>query len=120
MNAAHEARCFYCATPLPSAVPAPAGARLLLPWGEALLVAGWCLIIGRGEPPLADRLIGYPNVSRRHAVLTCDDGVTVVDEHSTNGTTVNGRRIEPGRTIRLRDGDELGFGADLRAQVRFP
>jgi FHA domain/Protein of unknown function (DUF3662) len=62
--------------------------------------------IGRsddGEIVLLD-----PSVSRAHAVVEVRAGEAIVrDLGSTNGTYLNGRRIETGI---LRDGDELRFG----------
>jgi pSer/pThr/pTyr-binding forkhead associated (FHA) protein len=50
-------------------------------------------------------------VSRLHAVLTCAGStVTVTDLGSTNGTLVNGTRLEPNTPLVLRDGDELRLG----------
>jgi pSer/pThr/pTyr-binding forkhead associated (FHA) protein len=49
--------------------------------------------------------IASPRVSRRHCRLTPDhDGVLVRDLGSTNGTLINGRRVEEGV---LHPGDEL-------------
>ena len=46
-------------------------------------------------------------ISRLHARLTLlDDGIQLEDLGSTNGTTVNGRRVT---RERLRAGDEIGF-----------
>ncbi len=50
-----------------------------------------------------------PEVSRRHARITRDlEGYTLEDLSSTNGTYVNGKRLN-GR-IRLHNGDELALG----------
>ena len=58
-------------------------------------------------------------VSREHAVITYeDDTLYIEDLDSTNGTRINGFQLMPGRSYRLRDGDELEFGR-LRAVVRF-
>jgi hypothetical protein len=62
--------------------------------------------IGRSEE--GEIVLVDPSVSRSHAVVELDSrGAIVRDLHSTNGTYVNGRRIE---AERLRDGDELRFG----------
>ena len=61
-----------------------------------------------GRAPAADFFLDASLVSRLHCRLTA--GATeleVLDLDSTNGTYVNGRRIE--RAI-LRDGDRLGVG----------
>jgi pSer/pThr/pTyr-binding forkhead associated (FHA) protein len=51
--------------------------------------------------------IASPRVSRRHCCLALDrDGVLVHDLGSTNGTRINGQRIEEGV---LRPGDELSI-----------
>jgi hypothetical protein len=65
------------------------------------------LVIGRGAD--ADLRLSDTGVSRRHAELHVDpDDVTLVDLGSTNGTSVNGRRVD---RARLRDGDRISLGA---------
>ncbi|MBV8371972.1 MAG: DUF3662 domain-containing protein, partial [Candidatus Eremiobacteraeota bacterium] len=62
--------------------------------------------IGRADE--SDVLLADPSVSRAHAIVeTTGPEPTVRDLGSTNGTFVNGERVEA-RT--LRDGDELRFG----------
>ena len=52
------------------------------------------------------------SVSRRHAEITYDHGVTsVLDVGSVNGSTVNGERLAHQVGRPLSDGDEVGFGA---------
>ena len=66
-------------------------------------------VVGRGadvELRLTDE-----SVSRRHTLLTvADDGVTVLDLGSHNGTWVNGQRIG---SARLLEDDELRLGDSL-------
>lgn len=58
-------------------------------------------------------------VSRRHAQITYEDGALYIEDlESTNGTRINGFELTPGRTYRLRDGDELEFGR-IRVVIRF-
>jgi pSer/pThr/pTyr-binding forkhead associated (FHA) protein len=54
-----------------------------------------------------------PGISRQHAVLIArpDDTWAVVDSGSANGTLLNGRKIEVGDEIPLRDGDRINLGA---------
>lgn len=64
------------------------------------------LVIGRGGE--ADLNLTDPGISRRHAEVRYDGGqATVVDLSSTNGTSVNGRRITESP---LADGDRIGVG----------
>ncbi|HEY5220009.1 MAG TPA: adenylate/guanylate cyclase domain-containing protein [Gemmatimonadaceae bacterium] len=61
-----------------------------------------------GRAPTCDIPIIDPTISRRHAEVVCDDGgVTVKDLGSSNGTFINGARIEQGA---LRLGDSVTFG----------
>jgi hypothetical protein len=57
-------------------------------------------------------------VSRRHALLYPDRTyLSLVDQHSTNGTWVNGKRLSPGREHILHDGDRVELG-DFKFAVR--
>jgi hypothetical protein len=67
------------------------------------------LVIGRGAD--ADLRLMDTGVSRRHAEIEVDqDGVTIVDLGSTNGTSVNGQRVS---RAQLADGDRIGLGASV-------
>jgi ABC transport system ATP-binding/permease protein len=66
------------------------------------------LIVARD--PDAEILIDHPEVSRRHAVLIReDDGYTLEDLGSANGTFINDRRLEPGERVLLQRGDRIRF-----------
>jgi hypothetical protein len=50
-------------------------------------------------------------VSRRHARITKGSrGYFVTDLGSSNGTTINGQSLDPGRAYRLRNGDRIKVG----------
>ena len=50
-----------------------------------------------------------PNVSKRHATVTLENGtVTIVDQKSTNGTYINGRRISGPRVLSPEDRVYIG------------
>ena len=50
-------------------------------------------------------------VSRYHATLKIDrKGHAFIQDHSKNGTTVNGSRIAPGQTVRIKRGDSIVCG----------
>ncbi len=74
----------------------------------ALSMRGQTMVIGRD--PACDKVIDLPMVSGRHAVLARrNDQVLIKDLGSSNGTFVNGQRIE-GETP-VRDGDLIGLGS---------
>ena len=82
------------------------------------------LIIGRGdeerEPDIdLTELDGVEQgISRWHAEFTyVDTKLFVEDLNSTNGTRVNGFRLDVGRKYRLRNGDELELG-HLRLSIQ--
>ncbi len=55
-------------------------------------------------------------VSRRHCLLRRQgDHLTVTDLGSTNGTFLNGERLEPGREYVVANGDHLSLGTLLIA-----
>ncbi|HEX6584552.1 MAG TPA: FHA domain-containing protein [Thermoleophilaceae bacterium] len=59
-----------------------------------------------------DITLSDPDVSRRHAAIQIvRDEVSIEDLGSTNGTFVNGQRIEERR--RLSDGDEIQIGSTV-------
>jgi class 3 adenylate cyclase len=55
-------------------------------------------------------LIDDPQVSRDHAEVHLVSGAPMLIDHSTNGTRVNGRRIERNEQVALVDGDTLTIG----------
>lgn len=71
------------------------------------LLPGSMRTVGRATG--ADFIVDAPLVSRVHCRLTVapDGSLEVRDLESTNGTFVNGHRIE---TARLQSGDRLGVG----------
>ncbi|WNO11210.1 FHA domain-containing protein [Teredinibacter sp. KSP-S5-2] len=72
-------------------------------------------ILGRSKE--CDISLGVAHLSRKHASLSVtDQGLSVSDLGSSNGTYVNGQKIE--RAV-LRNGDELGFDT-LKFRVEGP
>jgi pSer/pThr/pTyr-binding forkhead associated (FHA) protein len=98
--------------------------RLAFPTGNVEVPAGTSLLLGRdpGESLVAAAFAAFENVSRRHATVTMDDAghASIRDEHSTNGTFVNGDRVLPGTAVRLADGDLVRLGADVTGEVLLP
>ena len=88
----------------------------MLVWpGGVVPIRDTALVIGRSKDcdvPLADG-----NVSRRHAEIgRSADGFVLRDLDSTNGTTVNGRRV---KSAPVGEGDEITLGTStLRIEQR--
>ncbi len=68
------------------------------------------VVIGRA--PTSDILLSKDKLtSRRHAVVRYEHGQYVLhDEHSANGTFVNGQQLEDTTPYTLKDGDQVGIG----------
>ena len=69
-------------------------------------------LVGRAETSVKCEIaIAHGTTSTRHAQVSCNDGrIAVTDMKSTNGTYVNGRRIDPNVPTPLHDGDKVRFG----------
>jgi hypothetical protein len=79
---------------------------LVLPTGDRFTLAEHPISIGRR--PECNIVLADPNVSRNHAeIRPHGDSFLVIDLGSTNGTKVNGVRVD--QHI-LQDGDKLTFG----------
>ncbi|MGB0060197.1 FHA domain-containing protein [Candidatus Binatus sp.] len=66
--------------------------------------------IAIGSHPSNDVVLDDTTVSRRHATITrTPTGLELADLGSTNGTFVNGRRVQ--KSVALKAGDEIKFGS---------
>ena len=80
---------------------------LVLPDGRRIALTPAPIVIGR--LPECQVVLNDPNVSRRHAQITKENGqISILDLGSTNGIKVNGRQL---RDAVLVDGDEVQIGA---------
>jgi len=73
-----------------------------------------------GSSPQAHIQLADPNryISRRHAKLIVRGGeLFIVDLGSTNGTFVNGRRIEPNEEVKVGTSDRIEL-ADIPIEIR--
>jgi hypothetical protein len=83
---------------------------LLLVDGKRLVVGPAGATLGRSRQ--CDVVLDDPNVSRTHAEIRPRGGSWVLSDHgSTNGASINGRRIE-GPEV-LKPGDEIELGTSL-------
>jgi len=94
---------------------APSSAKLVMADGtrEFFLKPG-ANIVGREN---ADVLLSHNTISRKHAIVTVEEGgVFVEDSGSTNGTAVDGQKLQPGERVQVKNGTEVLFG---NAALRF-
>jgi len=93
-----------------------AGPRLIrtmggLRVGDELPINGF-VTIGRGQSSTLKFADG--EMSSTHAEFRADKGKTVViDLASTNGTFVNGNRIDANAAVELQDGDQVKLGMTI-------
>jgi hypothetical protein len=96
--------------PLEERGRARAQAPLLLIDGKRVVISPAGATIGRGRQ--SDIVLGDPNVSREHAEIRPRGGSWVItDLGSTNGSQLNGRRLEGSEV--LRSGDEIELGESM-------
>ena len=78
--------------------------------GEKVYLATLPVVLGRMAP--ADLIVANEKVSRQHARINRDPaGYTIEDLNSSNGTFINGVRIQGAR--RLADGDLVRLGPEV-------
>ncbi len=85
--------------------------------GDEIPLSKMTLLIGRVEP--ADIIFRVDNVSRKHARISYDTtGYVIEDLSSSNGTFVNGERIQAPRL--LANGDQVNLGPDVEFILAAP
>ena len=85
------------------------------PFGSKTITVETELTVGRTE--LANVVLDDPGLSRINTTFFVDEGeLLVADENSTNGTFLNGERIE-GRPRILKNGDRLKLGTHTDVRV---
>ncbi|NIM94895.1 MAG: FHA domain-containing protein [Anaerolineales bacterium] len=81
--------------------------------GVDLMIRDYTTILGRdpGKSNISFYHEGDTSISGRHCTLQLYSGkFYLIDNHSMNGTLVNGTLIEPGQPYPLGDGDEIELG----------
>ncbi len=115
--------CGFVLTPPPvegSGAPKLGIGRLVLPDPEpSLAFESDEILIGRG-PECRVQLIADRYVSGKHARVTAAMGIFAIEDlGSTNGTLLNGRKLEPRVPAQLHDGDVITIGqTELRFELR--
>ena len=79
--------------------------------GEQISLAELPCVVGKMQEYVEQVLVDG-SVSRMHARFSLDreGNMTVRDLNSTNGTWLNGERLQPNESRKLRQGDHLRFG----------
>jgi hypothetical protein len=79
--------------------------------GEQISLAELPCVVGKLQE-YVDQVLVDGSVSRMHARFSLDreGNMTVRDLNSTNGTWLNGERLQPNESRKLRQGDHLRFG----------
>ncbi|MGH2669454.1 MAG: FHA domain-containing protein, partial [bacterium] len=107
---------FTAPPPTPVVVPGASGGRLVcLTDGREYQVGAGPLVLGRDAG--CEVVVPGNDVSRRHAQIELGEAGYVIVDTSTNGTFVNGTRIEGSRVLQRADvirvgADEFRFYAD--------
>jgi pSer/pThr/pTyr-binding forkhead associated (FHA) protein len=84
--------------------------------GEYPLAEGQEIVIGRSSE--LDMVLVEEMVSRKHARIALNDGtISIEDLGSTNGTFVNGEKVQQGT---LREGDRVLIGTNILKVVAAP
>ena len=110
-----QTTCPYCGESLQT------GPRIVLEWPWGAQAFDGELIVGRdpAASPLADRLAGYGNLSRRHVRLRpAAEGLWIEDLGSTNGVFVNENRLAPHQPFLLTENGQLRLALNFVATVR--
>lgn len=85
--------------------------------GKEVALGAGIVTCGRAS----DNIIAFPgdsNVSRYHAEIEARDGeYLLIDLGSSNGTTLNGKKVD--REMPLRDGDTVLLGGSSKIEVSF-
>jgi len=82
------------------------------PQGHRYFITVDEMIIGRD--PSANISIADPSISRKHArVLRTAEGITIEDLGSSNGTSINGKKLEAGTVVALSKEDLIKLGNSI-------
>lgn len=74
------------------------------------------LVVGRG--PKAHVLIDSPRVSKEHALLRfTQTGLKIINLSRTNGTFLNGEKLEPDLEYPIDPGDVIGLGKTIDVEL---
>jgi pSer/pThr/pTyr-binding forkhead associated (FHA) protein len=80
--------------------------------GQSKILSNKAFSIGRDKSN--QLIIADEKVSRHHAIVTFENEQAYIkDTNSTNGTYLNGERIDSGKKVRLENGDKIKVGTTV-------
>ena len=80
--------------------------------GERIPVTGNFFLVGKDAANM-DYAVNNNTVSRHHATITFESGAYyVMDNKSTNGTTIEGVQLQPFEKVKLYDGALISMGTE--------
>lgn len=78
-------------------------------------------LISLGRSTNNDITVAVDSVSKVHGYVVADDsGWQFTDHGSTNGSSINGHKLEAGNKYSLRDGDVLQLGLEVMLELILP
>ena len=85
----------------------PAATFFVVRTGQSVPMQGTEFSIG-ADPSCCNLVLQNDYISKRQVTISITEGgYTVVDHGSTNGTTLNGAKLQPNRHYPMRSGDRL-------------
>jgi len=95
-----------------ASIPLPSSRRPTSPFDVSARI-GWIpakqAIVRLGRDPACELVLPNARVSKRHATLQRGrHGWVLTDEHSTNGTTLDGEKLEANVAVSVADGAAIG------------
>ena len=85
----------------------PAATFFVVRTGQSVPMQGTEFSIG-ADPSCCNLVLQNDYISKRQVTVSfTEGGYTVVDHGSTNGTTLNGAKLQPNRHYPMRSGDRL-------------
>ncbi|KAJ3118489.1 hypothetical protein HDU96_001308 [Phlyctochytrium bullatum] len=74
-------------------------------------------VLGRSKD--CDLFVNDPQVSLKHCTFHNGDNGVSLEDHSTNGTFVNGDLVGKGKSVELKEGDMIAVKKDRSMQYKF-
>lgn len=76
--------------------------------GDKLEIRVQEILVGRDQNSCNFWIAGNSNIGRKHAKFSVKNGTTFISDcNSTNGTFVNGTKLQPNVEVALKDGDKV-------------